>query len=338
MIKNGDRYENIRILEANHTTRTYITVLNDYATKAMKATPVYNCSNVIVPSSEATVDTIANANSSLDTSSITTSSAVNSSNAASHTHCVITILNVKYGEAIAVGKRPAKNLAAKEALKVLCPEVLRAEETDLDSEDILLSSLNYKVRLIEVFKRFLIGDTKVVEELKLREASHFAPMQLLNQFLVRNVAPSNMKLHTNFTNVRDPQTGAKMHECDLTLGPKYKAKSMGKTQNIAAQYAALMLLQELHPSLSYYSSLIRLYGIDPSEVQMQKERQIREEVSQSQDSDACDTILKLLREEMKKASEVKGQEGKSKETFDVLKISPEEPEYFYTKLWDFGKT
>ena len=337
MIRNGDHYENIRLVEANHTTRTYITVLNDYCTKALKTTPVYNCSNVLAPASG---DPSHELNSSMDpnTSSITTSSAANNANATSQSHCVVSILNVKYGEAIAVGKRAAKNLAAKESLRILCPEVLKLGENEIDSEDPLLSSLSYKVRLIGVFKQFLIGDPQIVEELKLREASNFAPLQLLNQFLVRNLAPSELKLHTNFTNTRDPVNNAKCHECELKLGEKYSAKAVAKTQNNAAQFAALKLLQELHPSLIHYSSLIRLYGIDPSEVQLQRERQIREEVSQSQEADACDTILKLLREEMKKSAEVNDPDVKSKDNFEVLKISKDEPEYFYTKLWQFQKT
>ena len=128
------------------------------------------------------------------------------------------------------------------------------------------------------------------------------------------------------------------HECELKLGNKYSATATAKTQNLAAQFAALKLLKELHPSLTHYSSLIRLYGIDPAEIQLQKERQIREEVAQSQDSDACDTILKLLREEMKKVAAAKEPNSKPKESFDALKVSPTEPEYFYTKLWHFGNS
>ena len=330
VVKNGDRLENIRLLEANHTNRNYITVLNEYCSKALKTIPVYNCSNVLTSSVTSTQD------SSSFASNDNSQSNPNGNNSLTQTHCVVSILNVKYGEASAVGKRLAKNLAAKQALKVLCPEVLRSDLGDLESDDLITSSLSFKLRIIDIFKSIKIGDPKVIDELKVREANAFAPMHLLNQFLIRNLAPPELKLHTNFESVKDTRSGMNCHECELKLGNKYSAKASAKTQNHASQLAALKLLEELHPSLIYYSSLIRLYGIDPTEVQMQKERQIREDVANgSQESTtACDTILKLLREEMRKVASEREQK-KQKEATDGLKITSDDPEFFYTKLWQF---
>ncbi|OZC08762.1 hypothetical protein X798_04176 [Onchocerca flexuosa] len=211
-------------------------------------------------------------------------------------------------------KKTAKLDAARNALKVLIPDV------EFDPEGIAISDKKVKDEAesdkedaVALFDMLPIEDSRIFD-LSAR-AGQPSPYLLLQECLKRNAAYGDTEIKVHSVRVKHQR-----HQFDMDVG-KHRVSVICANKREGKQKASQAMLKKLHPNLDTWGSLIRLYGHGTQQKQQEarKSRQsiIKLQGNRTKESSALEpnnAILEKLRMEMLKLSKAK----QSIETSNVL--------------------
>lgn len=197
----------------------------------------------------------------------------------------IVINDVEYGTGFAGSKKAAKMEAAKATLKVLIPEMNKMTE----------DNKNYESEDLSFFDEIKIEDPRVYE--LCNKAGQPTPYQILLECLRRNYGMGDTQCQMDMKTLKHQKS-----EFTMTVG-KHKASVVCKNKREGKQQAAQAILQRLHPHITSWGSLLRLYGRISFKIIREKkeeEQSITELQSQAKSNKPNTAVLEKLREEMRK--------------------------------------
>ncbi|VDK77135.1 unnamed protein product [Onchocerca ochengi] len=211
-------------------------------------------------------------------------------------------------------KKTAKLDAARNALKVLIPDV------EFDPEGIAISDKKVKDEAesdkedaVALFDMLPIEDSRIFD-LSAR-AGQPSPYLLLQECLKRNAAYGDTEIKVHSVRVKHQR-----HQFDMDVG-KHRVSVICANKREGKQKASQAMLKKLHPNLDTWGSLIRLYGHGTQQKQQEarKSRQsiIKLQGNRTKESSALEpnnAILEKLRMEMLKLS-------KSKQSIETSNVS-----------------
>ncbi|XP_052234402.1 dentin sialophosphoprotein-like isoform X1 [Dreissena polymorpha] len=154
----------------------------------------------------------------------------------------IIINNIHYASGIGQSKRQAKNNAAQNALCIFMP--FMKDNLKVDRND----NFGY-------FENVPIEDPRVPELCE--KAALNKPYQILADCLSRNHGLGNTNMQIDKKQISNQKT-----EFTLTVG-KHKCSVIANNKREAKQQAAQVMLQKLHPSLTSWASILRMYSSAP---------------------------------------------------------------------------
>uniref|UniRef100_A0A0R3RXB5 WW domain-containing protein n=1 Tax=Elaeophora elaphi TaxID=1147741 RepID=A0A0R3RXB5_9BILA len=202
-------------------------------------------------------------------------------------------------------KKTAKLDAARNALKVLIPDV------EFDPEGIARSDKKVKddaesdkEDAVALFDMLPIEDSRIFD-LSAR-AGQPSPYLLLQECLKRNAAYGDTEIKVHSVRVKHQR-----HQFDMDVG-KHRVSVICANKREGKQKASQAMLKKLHPNLDTWGSLIRLYGHGTQQKQQEarKSRQsiIKLQGNRTKENSALEpnnAILEKLRMEMLKLSKSK---------------------------------
>ncbi|KAM3722299.1 Microprocessor complex subunit [Dirofilaria immitis] len=202
-------------------------------------------------------------------------------------------------------KKTAKLDAARNALKVLIPDV------EFDPEGIAISDKKMKddtesdkEDAVALFDMLPIEDSRIFD-LSAR-AGQPSPYLLLQECLKRNAAYGDTEIKVHSVRVKHQR-----HQFDMDVG-KHRVSVICANKREGKQKASQAMLKKLHPNLDTWGSLIRLYGHGTQQKQQEarKSRQsiIKLQGNRTKESSTLEpnnAILEKLRMEMLKLSKSK---------------------------------
>merc|ERR1712112_338829 len=217
-------------------------------------------------------------------------------NAATPYAAVVKINDIEYGRGTGSSKKIAKSEAAKHTLEMLIPEIkeklpnLNSLEGEAEAPDLAF------------FDGILVEDARVAD--LCNRTSEPAPYQILVTCLQRNYGLGDTHIHQEMKTVRNGKNEYTMVVNKREVAVICKNKKDGK------QLAAQKLLQQLHPHITSWGSLLRMYGnrsIRKLKLKKDKETEVTGLQTRSSQSNVAPSlaILDKLREEMKNLRESK---------------------------------
>ncbi|KAF0297655.1 Microprocessor complex subunit DGCR8 [Amphibalanus amphitrite] len=215
-------------------------------------------------------------------------------NAATPYGATVSLNSVQYGSGYGSSKKQAKSEAAKATLQIFIPNLMEQIEADKTVQ----GSAKPADMDLSFFDSIRLEDPRVADLCS--KAAEPSPFTILLVCLQRNFGlTSNQvacKLHT---------TKHKQNEFEMTVG-KHTARVPCKNKKDGKHLAAQSLLQQLHPHVTSWGSLLRMYGNHSSKslkVKRQEEQQITLLQSKATVNSPNYAILNKLREEMGKLQE-----------------------------------
>jgi len=215
-------------------------------------------------------------------------------NAATPYAAVVKINDIEYGRGTGSSKKIAKSEAAKHTLEMLIPEIkeklpnLNSLEGEAEAPDLAF------------FDGILVEDARVAD--LCNRTSEPAPYQILVTCLQRNYGLGDTHIHQEMKTVRNGKNEYTMIVNKKEVSVICKNKKDGK------QLAAQKLLQQLHPHISSWGSLLRMYGnrsMRKLKMKKEKETEVTGLQTRSHQTSVPPSlaILDKLREEMKNLRE-----------------------------------
>nr|CAB3237518.1 microprocessor complex subunit DGCR8 [Phallusia mammillata] len=169
----------------------------------------------------------------------------------------VMIENKEYGRASGINKKSAKNKAALATMEILVPG-FKEQVDNLSGET-----------SVEYFNDVSVTDPRVYDLCV--HAGNYLPYQLLTECLKRNQGIADTSVHF------DVQIGkGKNIEYKMECG-KHVVNGTAKNKKIGKQMAAQQILQLLHPKVSSWGELIRMYGTSVAEKRAKK-KNIEQEI------------------------------------------------------------
>jgi microprocessor complex subunit DGCR8 len=172
-------------------------------------------------------------------------------NSATPYSATVSINNLKYGTGYGTSKKQAKSEAARETLEVLIPE-MREKITGLDKSNQSSSVSNKAAQDLAVFDSIRIEDPRVPEFCQ--KTTEPSPHTILITCLQRNYGLGNIEVKYEVNTAKH-----KKNEYTMTVG-QHVAKVYCKNKRDGKQRASQTILQLLHPHITNWGSLLRLYG------------------------------------------------------------------------------
>ncbi|XP_075222611.1 microprocessor complex subunit partner of drosha [Lycorma delicatula] len=206
----------------------------------------------------------------------------------------VSINGTHYGTATGASKKQAKLEAAKVALEILIPEMKnKIEVEDNNKVDTTNSGLS-------IFDEIKIEDPRVAEFCA--KTTEPSPYAILLTCLQRNYALTDVKVQYSVNKLEHKKNVFTMKLGSHTATVTCKNKRDGK------QRASQAILQALHPHITNWGSLLRLYG-NRSVKNVKEKKQEEQEITLLQSKASLNqpntAILEKLRIEMKKLREKK---------------------------------
>ncbi|KAL5274371.1 DGCR8 family protein [Megaselia abdita] len=231
-------------------------------------------------------------------------------NAATPYSATVCVNGVKYGSGYGTSKKQAKAEAAKETLEILIPDM--KEKIPGLKPDKNAIKPNYKD--LSVFDDIKITDARVAEFCN--KTTEPPPHQILLTCLSRNFGLGDVDINYDIETTRN-----KKNKFTLTVG-KHKATVYCKNKREGKQLASQEILQQLHPHINSWGSLLRLYG--NHSIKTFKEKKLEEqEITVLQNKATINqpniAILDKLRTEMVKLSE----KNAAKKTIGIFEPPPD---------------
>jgi len=217
-------------------------------------------------------------------------------NAATPYAAIVHINKIEYGRGTGSSKKIAKSEAAKRTLEMLIPDIkdklpsMGGGEEIGDGPD------------LSFFDDIRVEDPRVAE--LCNRTSEPAPYQILVTCLQRNYGLGDTHIHQELKSVRNGKNEYTMRVDKREVAVICKNKKDGK------QLAAAKLLQQLHPHINNWGSLLRMYGnrsIRTLKKKKEKETEVTGLQSRSTQSTVAPSmaILEKLKEEMRNLRDIK---------------------------------
>ncbi|KAJ1368497.1 WW protein [Parelaphostrongylus tenuis] len=171
-------------------------------------------------------------------------------------------------------KRVAKMMAAKQALAVLIPEIRFNDDYMATIQPPDATEKNYDDQAIALFDELPIEDPRI-SDLSVRTCQP-KPLILLKTALLRSI-----KLCREVPSTKVELLGPMRTRVTMTVGD-LSAEVIASGSKVGQQRAAQNLLKQIHPHVSTYGGLLRIYA-NPDEKEEQREaRRLQAELVQLQ--------------------------------------------------------
>ncbi|XP_015923719.1 titin homolog [Parasteatoda tepidariorum] len=223
---------------------------------------------------------------------------------------VVIINEMEYGTGYGSSKKVAKSEAARSALEVLIPKIKKfdPEKRSGDEDDF---------QDVEFFDQVRVEDPRI-SDLSVKAGQPF-PYQILLECLKRNYGMGDTEISIRMKNLKHQK-----NEFIMKVG-KHKATVVCKNKRDGKHRASQAILQQLHPHIISWGSLLRMYG--KGSCKTLKEKKEEEQRITELQSKACVnkpnvSILNKLKEEMMKYRE------KMKSKKPIGKLIPERMQLF----------
>ncbi|XP_026468757.1 microprocessor complex subunit DGCR8 [Ctenocephalides felis] len=217
-------------------------------------------------------------------------------NAATPYSATVSINDMLYGVGYGTSKKQAKSDAARATLEILIPEMREKIAADNRASGNANRSQDQDLSFFDEIK---IEDPRVAEFCA--KTTEPSPHTILLTCLQRNYGLGNMHINYEVNTVKHQK-----NEFTMTVG-KHVAKVICKNKRDGKQRASQAILQALHPHISSWGSLLRLYG-SRSVKSFKEKKQEEQEITLLQSKAAINqpnyAILEKLRVEMEKLEDI----------------------------------
>nr|UJZ92588.1 microprocessor complex subunit DGCR8 [Scaphoideus titanus] len=206
--------------------------------------------------------------------------------------------DMQYSVGMGASKKQAKVEAAKAALEVLIPEM--KEKIERDGQFGMRSGIAQRSQTndISIFDQIRVEDPRVAEFCA--KTTEPPPYAILLTCLSRNLGLGEIKVHYEMNSKKH-----KEDEYTMVVGD-HKATVVCKNKRDGKQRAAQAILQALHPNVTHWGSLLRMYG-NRSIKSVKEKKQEEQEITRLQSKASLNqpnfAILEKLRVEMVKLRE-----------------------------------
>ncbi|XP_053650878.1 microprocessor complex subunit DGCR8 isoform X1 [Cherax quadricarinatus] len=212
-------------------------------------------------------------------------------NAATPYAATIIINEMQYSTGYGSSKKQAKTEAAKATLEILLPELgekIREESNTKGEAD------------LSFFDEIRIEDPRVPE--LCNKTSELSPYSILLNCLQRNFGLNGANIDSRLVTQKNQK-----NEFVMTVG-KHTVQVQCKNKKDGKQRASQAILQKLHPHISSWGSLLRLYG-NRSMQTMREKKAEEQEITLLQSNATVNqpntSIINKLKQEMLKLQEMK---------------------------------
>ncbi|XP_072043004.1 microprocessor complex subunit DGCR8-like [Amphiura filiformis] len=295
----------------NALNKSSVCILHEYAQRVLRTAPTYTYSKSSKYHDSIGTEFIINA---LNKSSVCilheyaqqvlrtvpTYTYSESNNANTPFEAVVEIGGNKYGRGQAKSKKLAKIEAAQSTLTILIPDLDKV--TKPANSKVTPNNLDY-------FDHVAIDDHRVFDLCE--RSGLLTPWQLLQEYQQRNHGMNNMDLKFEVKINKHQRS-----EYTITYGP-HVATGTCKNKKIGKQEGAQKILVKLHPHLSTWGAIIKLYGTRGiSSINLEK-KELKQSVVELQGKASHkpnDRILKKLKLEMKRLYMKNTQQNTTEET------------------------
>uniref|UniRef100_UPI00358F5FE8 microprocessor complex subunit DGCR8 isoform X2 n=1 Tax=Myxine glutinosa TaxID=7769 RepID=UPI00358F5FE8 len=204
----------------------------------------------------------------------------------------VLIDGVTYGTGTASSKKLAKNKAARATLETLIPDFAKQTSSKDEKED---DDLEY-------FNHIAIDDSRVYELTS--KAGLLSPYQILHECLKRNHGMGDTSVCFEVIPGKNQRS-----EYVMKCG-RHEARGWCKNKRVGKQLASQRVLQLLHPHISTWGSLLRMYGGDAARSLPQEsgERSVLELQRFGRKNRPNVRILDRLRTEMRRLAAERGEQ------------------------------
>lgn len=199
----------------------------------------------------------------------------------------VVINSIEYGSGFGSSKKQAKSEAAKATLEILIPQM---KDTNLKSE-----------KSEDFFQDVAFFDEIKVEDPRVNDlcakTGQLSPYQILLECLKRNYGMGDTEIKQEMKNIKHQR-----NEFIMSVG-KHTASVICRNKRDGKQRASQAILQGLHPHITSWGSLLRLYGKGSCKTLKEKkeeEQRITELQSKASANRPNLCILNKLKEEMGK--------------------------------------
>ncbi|XP_011304716.1 microprocessor complex subunit DGCR8 [Fopius arisanus] len=225
-------------------------------------------------------------------------------NAATPYSAVVCINDMEYGSGFGSSKKQAKTDAARKTLEILIPQMRDKISGETSNDNTTNSGRTTKASRgnsdadLSFFDEISITDPRVAEFCA--KTTEPSPHAILITCLQRNFGLGDMHINYSVNTLKHQR-----NEFTMKVG-KHEATVVCRNKKDGKQRAAQEILQRLHPHITSWGSLLRLYG-SRSVKSFKEKKQLEQEITLLQGKAAVNqpnhAILGKLRQEMKKLSE-----------------------------------
>nr|AVK59460.1 Pasha-PAb [Nezara viridula] len=252
----------------NPNGKSYICILHEYVQHALKKQPTYEFKALENPSTPYSATVIIN--------------------------------DMKYGYGTGTSKKQAKLAAAKASLEILIPEM--REKIRSDNKNGKRSGItnfpDEEETSLSIFDEIRIEDPRVAEFCA--KTTEPSPYSILLTCLQRNFGLKEMPIDYKVNPLH-----RQSNEFIMTVG-KHTARIICKNKKEGKQRASQAILQDLHPHITSWGALLRLYG-NRSVRNVKEKKQEEQEITMLQSKASLNSpnysIINKLRSEMNKLYE-----------------------------------
>ncbi|RWS26558.1 uncharacterized protein B4U80_09098 [Leptotrombidium deliense] len=200
----------------------------------------------------------------------------------------VIINGMEYGVGFGSSKKQAKSDAAQATLEILIPDMKNITQGESKKVDTSMQDLSF-------FDDIKIEDQRVSE--LCAKAGQHSPYQILVECLRRNSGMGDTDIQCEVKLVKHQK-----NEFTMRVGQK-TATVMCRNKREGKQRAAQAILQQLHPQINSWGSLLRLYGRGSCKTPKEKKEE-EQKITELQNTASANrpnyAILKKLKEEMLK--------------------------------------
>lgn len=202
----------------------------------------------------------------------------------------VVINGIEYGSGFGSSKKQAKSEAAKATLEILIPQMKDTNMKSEKSEDFFQD--------VAFFDEIKVEDPRVND--LCAKTGQLSPYQILLECLKRNYGMGDTEIKQEMKNMKHQR-----NEFIMSVG-KHTASVICRNKKDGKQRASQAILQGLHPRITSWGSLLRLYGRGSCKTLKEKkeeEQRITELQSKASANRPNLSILNKLKEEMAKLKE-----------------------------------